>query len=426
MNLNFSYVAALAFLVSIASGDERNYSTDTTAVRIILDSCGCTPATVLYDDAGKSYPLTIEAITSTRNGRIISLRADGLLCTSTCTTSLLRPEIGHITELETLVVYHNALKKYPDELFSMKKLKYLDISGSNFDSVPPEIVRLRSLTTLHVAGCYQDRLKSIPLEIGNLDSLQVLDLRFNTNLHLLPNSMGNLKALRWLRLGFCHLDSIPPDIGTLSNLLYLELEYNNLFTIPFSLNKFSQLSILSLSYNKIAQLPDGIGNLRNLNRLYLENNLLSSLPDSIVILDGVFCTVGGNRLCNQPPAIAAWLDKYAGLDWRLSQIGCDTNSLRHYRSVDKLTVSGSKKPFLRAKAINNRIVLSFNILTSSMVYIKITDLKGRLVINKSFGLLNSGFYTYSISAVKVSGISCVVELGYGKATRTTKLIYGRS
>jgi hypothetical protein len=58
-----------------------------------------------------------------------------------------------------------------------------------------------------------------------------------------------------------------------------------------------------------------------MSRLYLDDNQLKTLPDSIANLD-VFCTVAGNRLCNQPESIKTWLDMHAGTDWWKSQINC--------------------------------------------------------------------------------------------------------
>lgn len=324
MKLRFCVV--LICVSYVLAQPQYNYTTDSLAVRIILDSSGCPP--VIWDDTATIHHFTVEEVSSVKNGRINALFVNDILNDSKCTTSTLNPIIGHLTELETLDVSANWFARFPDELFSLKKLKYLDMGGSDIDTVPKAIGNLHGLGDLGLCCSKISKpLRVLPEEIGNLDSLGILDLRDN-GLRILPSSIGNLKNLWWLRLGYNQLDYIPAEIGNCTNLIFLELDNNNISILPSSIGNLDSLSILALYYNKLTELPSGISRLRMLGRLYLDHNQLHSLPDSIVLLDSVFCTVSDNSLCNQPASIQAWLDRYAGPDWRLSQIGCDSSAIK--------------------------------------------------------------------------------------------------
>jgi Leucine-rich repeat (LRR) protein len=316
------------YALLFAQQTQWNFMTDSLAVRAILDSSGCPPT--VWDDSVTMHHFTVEEVSRSNNGRIRSLFVSGILNDGIkCKTSCLNPSIGHLTELETLDVSRNFFTCFPEELFSLKKLHRLDIGGSNINSIPVGIGNLRSLKDLSVCCCNQfnNILSVLPEEIGNLDSLGFFDLRYNS-IRKLPSSIGNLKKLWWLRLQFNQLDSLPPEIGNLAQLIFLDLGYNNITKLPSSMGNLDSLLQLSLDYNKLTVLPSGISHLKLLSRLYLDHNQLRSLPDSIVLLGPLLCTFQGNSLCNQPNPIQAWLDKWAGADWRASQIGCDSNAVK--------------------------------------------------------------------------------------------------
>nr|CAG4635370.1 EOG090X03R5 [Artemia franciscana] len=74
----------------------------------------------------------------------------------------------------------------------------------------------------------------------------------------IPNCVGNLENLEFLRFSFNQLTNLPESIGNLQNLKWLYL-YNNELTI----------------------FPESISNITSLERIFFQNNELTNLPESI-------------------------------------------------------------------------------------------------------------------------------------------------
>ncbi|MEM9885905.1 MAG: 3-coathanger stack domain-containing protein [Bacteroidota bacterium] len=134
---------------------------------------------------------------------------------------------------------------------------------------------------------------SLPSNIGDLSSLQTLDLRENSLQGALPISLGNLAYLKYLLLqnngGFT--GNIPTQLGDLSNLKSLRLEVSQLTGgIPASLGNLDSLEYLGLSdnFNLGGTIPTTLGNLSNLQYLYLKNcGLTGSIPTELGDLDAI-------------------------------------------------------------------------------------------------------------------------------------------
>ena len=134
----------------------------------------------------------------------------------------------------------------------------------------------------------------IPTELGNLASLERLDLSGNPLSGTIPAELGNLAHLRDLVLQNDALSGpIPAELGNLTNLRSLWLNGN----------------VLS------GPIPTELGNLANLVTLNLQfNDLAGAIPRSFLTLDRLqgFFVLGGNSLCVPgAPGFAAWI---SGLD----------------------------------------------------------------------------------------------------------------
>ena len=98
------------------------------------------------------------------DGRVVSLdlRENGL-------DGEIPPELGELTELDTLILYDNLLRGLiPPELGQLENLVDLNLNSNQLTSVPPELGQLENLRSLVLSG---NQLTSIPSELGQLENL---------------------------------------------------------------------------------------------------------------------------------------------------------------------------------------------------------------------------------------------------------------
>ncbi|GKV47839.1 hypothetical protein SLEP1_g54698 [Rubroshorea leprosula] len=224
-------------------------------------------------------------------------------------------EIAHLPKLVSLNLSYNSLILETTTLrylvHNLSEVRELVLSGVNLTSVNPRFFMnlSSSLTTLNL---WESELRgNFPNSIFRFPNLKNFYLGGNRNLtidlsssnsssplqHLylydmdcgrrLPESIGNLKSLQYLRLG-CNLEgSIPASIGNFTQLTSLDLT-NNQFSgpIPASIGNLRQLTSLDLYSNHLSgQIPSSLANLTQLAFLDLSNNQFSGpIPASIVNL----------------------------------------------------------------------------------------------------------------------------------------------
>lgn len=128
----------------------------------------------------------------------------------------------------------------------------------------------------------------LPTNIGKeLGELQTLSVQLN-KIRSLPLSVGDMKSLRRLDARFNELRGLPVTIGKLTSLEYMNLSNNfsDLRELPETLAELSSLKELDLSNNQLRALPDTFGLLENLVILHLDQNPLE-LPPAEVVKEGV-------------------------------------------------------------------------------------------------------------------------------------------
>ena len=191
--------------------------------------------------------------------------------------SQLPAEIGQLTRLQKLDLRSNQLSKLPVEIGQLTSLQKLDLRSNQLSKLPAEIGQLTSLQKLDLRS---NQLSKLPAEIGQLTSLQKLDLSAN-QLSQLPIEIGQLTHLQLFDLSYNRLNQLPTKIGQLTSLRLFDLRSNQLNQLPAEIGQLSRLQQLDLSFNQLSQLPAEIGQLTNLKELDLENNQLDSLPHEI-------------------------------------------------------------------------------------------------------------------------------------------------
>ncbi len=133
---------------------------------------------------------------------------------------------GNVTHLS---IFNVRLKGvFPEEIFLLKDLEYLDIRENGLMSIPPEI--------------------------GLLNNLGYLDIRYN-ELTGLPEEFGKLTKLRKLYLGYNSFDDVPDHLDKLEKLYLIDLTENALMSGVEKLFKLPSLTNIYLQTNRLKSFP---------------------------------------------------------------------------------------------------------------------------------------------------------------------------
>ena len=174
--------------------------------------------------------------------------------------------------------------RIPVVIGHLSELRVLDLwSNGLWGSIPPELGDLAALTRLRLE--HNGLTRQIPPELGRLSRLETLSLWNNDLTGPIPPELGRLSELRILYLGYNDLTgSIPSELGDLSRLTEFYANRNDLTgPIPPELGRLSGLRILGLWDNLLSDsIPPVLGDLAELRELRLENNELSGpVPTSL-------------------------------------------------------------------------------------------------------------------------------------------------
>ncbi|KAJ6824616.1 putative clathrin assembly proteinisoform X1 [Iris pallida] len=200
-------------------------------------------------------------------------------------------------------------------LLGLKKLRFLDLSMNYFGGRPiPEFVgSIRNLRYLNLSRSGLGGL--VPRQIGNLSSLQYLDLHndpFYRSSGRVPGLsiddplwISGLSSLRHLDMGnvtFRDTSSLVESLNMLPHIVELRLSLCAIQSIPLSLPhvNFTRLSTLDLSYNRIdtPTIPSWLFNVSSLVHLDLTgNDFRGSIPAEIEKLSSLeVLELSGNNL----------------------------------------------------------------------------------------------------------------------------------
>ncbi|XP_048434605.1 receptor-like protein EIX2 [Pyrus x bretschneideri] len=202
------------------------------------------------------------------------------------------PTVNMLPSLVELHLPSCGLSILPLTLPSMNfaSLSILDLSNNNFNStLPPWLFNLTNLVTLEMHST--NLHGALPETFGSLTSLRTLDLSENSNIEgPLPRSLGMLCNLQTVNLPSNNITGDITDfVDRLSacinnSLERLDLGYNNLTgRLPDSLGNLKTLRFLKLWFNSFeGSIPKSIGKLKSLEEFYISNNQMSgSIPEGL-------------------------------------------------------------------------------------------------------------------------------------------------
>ncbi|XP_039173360.1 probable LRR receptor-like serine/threonine-protein kinase At3g47570 [Eucalyptus grandis] len=187
----------------------------------------------------------------------------------------------------------------------------------------------------------------IPSLIGNITSLNLLDLSDNIFQGYIPQSLGNCKQLISLDLSNNNLiGSIPVEIVGLSSLSILfSLANNNLSgSLPLQVGSLKNLGIIDLSYNGLTGLiPTSISECLVLEKLYLEaNSFHGQIPEAFRPLRGLQkLDLSNNNFSGPIPSFLAELTLLMYLNLSFNQLEGQVPKGGLFLNVSSVSIYGN-------------------------------------------------------------------------------------
>ncbi|EOY06185.1 Disease resistance family protein / LRR family protein, putative [Theobroma cacao] len=219
----------------------------------------------------------------------------------------INPSLLMLKHLNYLDLSNNAFEGIPIPKFlgSIESLRYLNLSRAGFEGfVPHQLGNLSSLQILDLHADDESYLYVANLQwLSGLSSLEHLDLG-NVNLTKVSNwlkVLNTLPSLQKLYMLGCQLPQVsPPTNLNLSSLAILDLSFNSLEnTLVDWIFQLKSLVSLDLSSNNFQGcIFDGLENMTSLTHLDLSDNLFnSSIPDWLYNLNSLqFLSLRSNNL----------------------------------------------------------------------------------------------------------------------------------
>lgn len=159
----------------------------------------------------------------------------------------------------------------------------MDLPNNKFSgSIPDEIGELRSLQSLNLFG--NNLAGNIPLLLGASASLTHVNLAFNILSGFIPDSLANSSSLSEIILTGNNLSGvIPANLFNSSKLVTVDLRSNAISGAIPNFPKMSALQFLDLTGNSLSgTIPASLGNVSSLHSLLLaQNNLAESIPETL-------------------------------------------------------------------------------------------------------------------------------------------------
>ncbi|KAK8712697.1 hypothetical protein V6N13_147927 [Hibiscus sabdariffa] len=200
--------------------------------------------------------------------------------------------LANFSSLTTLYLQHCGLQgMFPLAIFQLPRLETIRLSENlNLTGYLPEFNFSNKLKTLEL--WHTGFSGELPASIGNLHSLEFLDLGYCYFGGLVPSTLGNLPNLKFLNLALNYfLGSVPPTLGNLTKLNQLNLECNQ-FTgfIPPELTNLTQLTHLDLQQNMLqGSIPSSIRRLQKLELFNFSRNKSNATGAQLVDIGLRYC-----------------------------------------------------------------------------------------------------------------------------------------
>lgn len=188
---------------------------------------------------------------------------------------ILPDQIGRLKKLKRIDAAYNMLDILPLSFADLEGLRHANFVHNNFKYMPPPLMKLASLESLYMAENY---MKTIPPEIDQMVALRTLHISENRIWKCLPVELGNLVNLKLLNLENNCIAELPSTIGNLVNMEELHLNYNQILVIPPSIGHCAALRYIKVSHNLLRTIPVEIIQCTKLDYIERSDNELDLHP----------------------------------------------------------------------------------------------------------------------------------------------------
>ncbi|KAJ4721626.1 Disease resistance protein (TIR-NBS-LRR class) family [Melia azedarach] len=229
------------------------------------------------------------------------------------------------------------LETFPE--LSSNNLYQLDLSETAIEEIPSCIGCQSRLVRLNLANC--SKLKSLPISLCKMKSLEYLHLPICSNLQRLLDELGDLEALQRLNVEGTAIGRPPFFSMTFtwlshSTSIFLQTAKGHeqmagfILSVSF-LHRLHSLKYLYLTGCGIMELPECLGQLFSLEELHLANNYFERIPESIINL---------SKLKSLHLCYCEWLESLPNLPCNLQYMDaahCTSLEVLSCLSIFKLT-----------------------------------------------------------------------------------------
>jgi Leucine-rich repeat (LRR) protein len=338
------------------------------------------------EDISKWQGLTIEKINNKNTVTEVNLYNLGL-------TGIITPEIKNLKNLKKLdLSYNNKIEsEIPKEIGELQSLEILDLAGINLTGeIPKEIGNLSNLKELDLSS--NNLGKTIPKEISNLQNLEILEIDNNKLIGKVPNELNNLESLEKLNLEKNEITEINFEDAKLKNLEIFDISSNELTIFPKGIDNLENLNKLDISWNNLkGNIPEEIKNLQNLKTLELDNNTLSIIPNEIGNLNNLeTLDLNYNEITTIPNEIGN-LKNLKSLDFYHNKIDSIPKGLSNLENLENLNVSHNEIYILPSEigTLKNLKILELNNNKLKNIPKEIGNLKNLEILDLSYNDINS-------------------------------------
>ena len=292
--------------------------------------------------------------------------------------------LGNLKFLKILRLGHNQLTGEPGDqehsfftsLASCRFLEAISISFNPLNITIPDAIGNLSVSLIYILAGRCQIKGEIPMGMGSLKNLYMLELTGNSLTGKIPSSFGGLESLQRLRLGDNKIEGfIPKQLCKLKNLGELVLSYNSLFgSIPNCIGNLNFLQKLYLHNNRLTSIPLNLWSLKNLIFLDLSlNSLVGPLsPNMAKLIVIVDIDLSCNQITGNISSIIGTFESLSYLNLSMNSFQGDIpQSFGQLKGLEKLdlsynNLSGAIPKSFDALPYLNYLNLSFNNLSGEI------------------------------------------------------------